>query len=142
MFFYIVLGFFNCFFDSQPVQGEVTVRSDVRTRRVADDTFFGVETFFADITTFYQRADFQSEMLGKGVVAAVVSRYGHDSSRSVTGQYVVADPDRYCFACERVDRIRTTEYTGNAAVGNTFTFRTFLSTVEVSVYFRFLCRSG
>ena len=29
-----------------------------------------------------------------------------------------------------------------AAVGNTFTFRTFLSTVEVSVYFRFLCRSG
>ena len=48
MFFYIVLGFFNCFFDSQSVQGEVTVRSDVRTRRVADDTFFGVETFFAD----------------------------------------------------------------------------------------------
>ena len=39
------------------------VRSYIRTRRVADDTFLGIEAFFVYVTTFYQRADFESEML-------------------------------------------------------------------------------
>ena len=142
MFFHIFLGCCNGFFDSQSVQRKVTVRSYVRARRVADDTFFCIETFFANVTTFYQRTDFQSEMFGKSIVAAIVSGYSHDGSCSISCQYVITDPNRYCFTGKRIDGIRSTEYTGNATVGDTFAFRTFLGAVEVGIYFRFLFGSS
>ena len=142
MFFHILLGLFDGFLDGQSVQGQVAVRSHIRTRRVADDTFFGIEAFFAYVTTFYQRADFESEMLGKSIVAAIVGGYGHDGSCAVSCQYVIADPDGHCFTCKRIDGIRTAENTGNAAVGDTFAFRTFLGAVKVGIYFCFLGGSG
>ena len=142
MFFHILLGLFNGFLDGQSVQRQITVRSYIRTRRVADDTFLGIEAFFVYVTTFYQRADFESEMLGESIVAAIVGGYGHDGSCSVSCQYVIADPDGHCFTCKRIDSIRTAEYTGHAAVGDAFAFRTFLGAVKVGVYFCFLGGSG
>ena len=81
-------------------------------------------------------------MLGKSIVAAIVGGYGHDGSCSVSCQYVIADPDGHCFTCKRIDGIRTAEYTGNAAVGDTFAFRTLLGAVQIGVYFCFLFRSS
>ena len=140
--FYIFLGCFYRFFDSQSVQRKIAIRSNFKAWRVANDTFLGIETFFAYITTFYQRANFQSEMFGECIVAAIMCRYSHNSTCSVSGQYVIADPDGHCFTCERVDGIRAAEYTGNTTVGDTFAFRTFFGTVKVSIYFCFLFRSS
>ena len=80
-------------------------------------------------------------MFGECIVAAVMCRNGHDSTGSVAGQYIVADPDGHGIAGERVDGIRTAECTGNGTVGDTFTFRTLFSAFQISVYFLFLLRS-
>ena len=81
-------------------------------------------------------------MFGKSIVAAIVSRYSHDGSCSISCQYVITDPNRYCFTGKRIDGICSTEYTGNATVGDTFALRTFLGAVEVGIYFRFLFGSS
>ena len=84
MFFHIFLGGGDGFLDSQSVQVEVAIRLCTCFRRVAYDTLFGIETFFAYIAAFHQRNDRQVEVLGKSVVAAVVCRYGHDGACSVS----------------------------------------------------------
>ena len=142
MFFYIFLGSGNGFLDSQSVQIQIAVRSSSFTWRVAHDTFLGIKALFADITAFHQRTDFQSEVLGKSIVTAVVSRHRHDGSRTVSSQYIVADPDGHCLAGKRIDAIRTAEHTRHAAVGDTFAFSAFLRTFEVSIHFCFLFRCG
>ena len=84
MFFHIFLGGGDGFLNSQSVQVEVAIRLCTCFRRVAYDTLFGIETFFAYIAAFHQRNDRQVEVLGKSVVAAVVCRYGHDGACSVS----------------------------------------------------------
>ena len=59
MFFHIFLVAAMASLDSQSVQVEVAIRLCTCFRRVAYDTLFGIETFFADIATFHQRNDRQ-----------------------------------------------------------------------------------
>ena len=142
LLFGIILGFFDSFFDGQSVQCKITVRSYIRSRRVANDTFFGIKAFFADITTFYQRTDLQSEMFGESIVTAIVCRYSHDGTCTITGKYIVANPDGHCLTCERINGITSGEYTRHAAVCNTITLGTFLSAFQISVNFILLFRSS
>ena len=138
MFFHIFLGSSNGFLDSQSVQVQIAVRSNSCFRRITYDTFLRVETFFRYITTFYQRNDRQVEVFCKRVVTTVVSRNGHDSTCTVTSQYIVADPYRNSLACKRIDSVRTTEHACYTTVGDTFTFGTFLGTIQISFHFCFL----
>ena len=142
MFFYVILGLFDSFFDGQSVQCKITVRSYIRSRRVANETFFGIKAFFADITTFYQRTDLQSEMFGESIVTTIVCRYSHDGTCTITGKYIVANPDRHCLTCERINGITSGEYTRHAAVCNTITLGTFLCAFQISVNFILLFRSS
>ena len=101
-----------------------------------------VEALFAYIAAFYQRTDFETEVLGKSIVTAVVRRHSHDGTRTVSGKYIVAYPDGNCLTGKGIDGIASGEYTGNATVGNTFAFSTFLGAFQISVYFIFLCVGG
>ena len=141
VFLHIFLGSSNSFLDGQSVQTQVAIRSYTGFRRVADNSFLRIEAFFADITSFYQRHDGQIEMLGKSIVTTIMSRYGHDRSRTISGQYIIADPYRNRFSGKRIHGIRTAEYTCHTAVGNTFTFGTFLGTFQVSFHLCTLCIS-
>ena len=49
--------------------------------------------------------DWQVEVFGEGVVAAVVSRNRHDGSGSVAGKNVFTDPNGNCLVGERVDGV-------------------------------------
>ena len=77
-------------------------------------------------------------MLGKGVVARVVGRYGHDGTRTISGQHIVANPDGHSLARERIDGIRAREDTRHAAVADAFAFGTLLGTVQVGFHFSLL----
>ena len=81
-------------------------------------------------------------MLGKSIVTAVVRRHSHDGTRTVSCKYIVAYPDGNCLTGKGIDGIASGEYTGNATVGNTFAFGTFLGAFQISVYFIFLCVGG
>ena len=107
-------------------------------RRVCHDTLFCIEALLAYIASFDKRAYLNAKMLCEGIVTAVVCRNGHDSSCSVSRKYIVADPYRYLFSCDRVYRIRAGEDSGDVAVYHTFTLCTFLCTVEISLYSLFL----
>ena len=142
MFFYIALGLFDSFFNGQSVQCKITIRSYIRSRRVANDTFFGIKAFFTDITTFYQRTDFQSEMFGESIVTTIVCRYSHDGTCTITGKYIVTNPDGHCLTSERINGITSGEYTRHAAVSDAIAFSTFLCTFQISVNFVLLLRSS
>ena len=125
----------NGFLDGQSVEREINMGRHSGSWRIGYDSFFGIETFFTYIATFHQRNDRQVEMFGKGIVTAVMCRYGHDGSCPVAGQHVIAYPNGDVFARERVDGIRTREHAGYAAVGDTFAFRTFFGGIEISFHF-------
>ena len=129
MIFYVFLGSGYRFLDRQSVQGKIAIRSNAGSRRIAYDTFLGIETFLAYVATFHQGADFQSEMLRESVVAAIGRRNRHDRSRTVAGQYIVADPDGNRLARKRVNSVGTTEYTGYLTVGDALALGTFLGTI-------------
>ena len=141
MLLHIFFGYGNSFFDSQSVQVQVAIRSSSCFRRITYDTFFSIEAFFRHITTFYQWNDRQVEVFCKSIVTTIVSRNSHNGSCTISSQYIVADPYWNRFTSKRIHCIRTTEYTGNTAIGDTFTFGTLLSTVQISFHFCFLCLS-
>ena len=75
-------------------------------------------------------------MASESIVAAVVCRYGHDGSRAVTGQHIVANPNGKCLTCEWVYGVSASGNATNLAVGNTFAFGSFLGCVYVGLHFR------
>ena len=78
------------------------------------------------------RNDRQTEVLCKGVIAAIVRRHGHDRARPVTGQHVIADINRNLLAVERIDRVAAGELAAHAlGVGHTFPFGTFFSFFQI-----------
>ncbi len=71
-------------------------------------------------------------MAGKGVVAGVVGRHGHDGPRAVSRQHVIADIDGQLRTVERVDRIGTGKGTADPfGIGHTFAFGTFLGLFDI-----------
>ena len=81
-------------------------------------------------------------MLGKGIVARIMSRHSHDGTCSVTSQYIFSNPDRNLLISERINGIGTREHTGYLMIHLTITFGTFLHIVEILVNLSFLfgCR--
>ena len=71
-----------------------------------------------------------------------MSRNGHNGSRAITCEHVVAHPNGYLVARKGIDSVRTSEYTCHAAVGNAFAFRALLGSVEVSLNVCLLCLCG
>ena len=71
---------------------------------VCHNAFLGIETLGADIAAFYQRDDLEPELLGKGVVSAVVCRNGHDRAGSVTCQNIFRNPYGNLLLRERIHR--------------------------------------
>ena len=86
--------------------------------RVDDASFFGVVALLAHVAPFDEGDDGQVEGACKGVVAAVVRGHCHYGAGAVAGQHVVAYPDGYGLAGERVDGVGTAEDAGHAAVGH------------------------
>ena len=68
-------------------------------------------------------------------------RYSHNSSCSVAGQYIFADPYRYSLICKRIDSIRACEYAGYSFYfALAFSFRPFGHIFQIICYFLFLLR--
>ena len=82
-------------------------------------------------------------MACKGVVTRVVSRYSHNSTCSVTGQYIVRSIDWNTLAGEWVSSIRTCEDTAHTlGLGNTLTLRALLCLLDVGLHSLLLLGSG
>ena len=81
-------------------------------------------------------------MLGENIVAAVVGRYRHNSTRSVTCQYIFGNPDGNLFIGEGVDGIRAREDTCHFMVHLALTLRTLFHIVEIFIHSSFLVGCG
>ena len=101
----VYLGGSYGFLDSETVEGEVDIGCDALTRRVGHDAFLSVVAFFRHISSLDEWDDGKSEVLGEGVVAAVMGRHCHDSSCAVACEHVFRHPDRVLLSCEGVDGI-------------------------------------
>ena len=108
-------------------------------RRVYHDAFFCVERLLFYVGTFYERNDRQVEMFGECVVAAVMCRHRHDGSRAVSGEYVVADINRYFGSRYGIHGIGSGEYSGDFSVGYAFEFRAVFHYIEVLFHGIALC---
>ena len=84
-----------------------TVEIKIRTAAVRNFARLGVETLLRHIHSLYQRNDWQIEVPGEGIVAAVMSRHSHYSTRAVAGQHVIAHIDRHTLSVERIYSICT-----------------------------------
>ena len=56
--------------------------------------------------------DREIELLGELIVSFVVCRNGHDHTGTIGSDYIIGSPDRYFLSGDRVDRVRSCEYTG------------------------------
>ena len=108
----------NSLFHCQSVEREAVETLLPFRRRVGDNTLLGVETGLADVSTLDKRYDRQIEMARKSIVAAVVSRYGHDGSGAISCQDILRNPYWNAVAGERIDGIRAREYTRDVVVGH------------------------
>ena len=117
------------------------VQVETVATRVYHLALLGIETLFRHVAPLDQGNDRQVEMFGKGVVAAIVSRYRHDGTRTVTGQYIVAHVDRNMFVVQRVDGIGTRKHTRHAAVHQALAFGAVFDALEVFVDSLFLLGS-
>ena len=92
MFAHESLGLLYGFLDGQSVQAEgfsVILHALVLAHgRVGHDAFLGIIALLAHVSPFHQWDDGQAEMLGKGIVSAVMGRYGHDGSCAIASQHV------------------------------------------------------
>ena len=81
-------------------------------------------------------------MLGEGIVTAIVSRNGHDSTRTITRQHVFSNPDGYFLVRKRIDGIAAREHTRHLMVHLTVTLCALLHVVKVFFYLLLLLRCG
>ena len=79
----VLFGGCDGFFYGQAVEREVDVRLGIEARRIGYNAFLGIEALFAHVATFHERHDGQTEVLGKGVVATIVSRNSHNGACAV-----------------------------------------------------------
>ena len=138
----IFLGACDSLLHGQAVEHEVTLALLLGARRVHHDTLLGIEALFRYVGTLDERTYLEAEMLGKGIVAAVVGRHCHDGSCAVACEYIVGNPYGDAFSGEGVDGIRTAPYTCHAAVSDTLTLGTLLCSVEVGLHGLFLLGCG
>ncbi len=71
-----------------------------------------------------------------------MSRYCHDGSCTITSQYIVTYPNRYCFASKRIDSITASKYTCYTTIGYTVSLCTLFGSIKICLYLSFLCFGG
>ena len=74
--------------NAQAVERETIKSLLALSWRVANCTLLSVEALFANISTLDKRNDRQSEVLGKSIVARVVSWHSHDSACTISSKYI------------------------------------------------------
>ena len=126
----------------QAVQAEAVEALLTLGGRIDDDALLGVEALLRHVGTLDERHDGQAEMAGKGIVAAVVGRHGHDGARAISGQHILGNPDGDGLAGEGVDGIRTREHARHLAVGHAVELRALLHIVEILVHLGLLLGCG
>ena len=72
-------------------------------------------------------------MLGKGIVAAVVSRNGHDGTRAVTCQHIVTYIYRYILASDGIDGIAAGEHAAHLLLNHALALGLVLHLVEIGI---------
>jgi len=111
--------------------------------RVNQTTLFGIVGLFLEITALNYRNERQTEMTGKCVVTAIVSRNGHNGTRTISGQNVITDIDRNLFPVEGVNGIGSGKLAANPfGVGHTFPFGTFFGFGQVGLNRLLIFRGG
>ena len=73
-------------------------------------------------------------MLGKGIVAAIVSRHSHDSAGAVACQYIFRNPDGISLTSEGVDGIAAGEHTRHLAVADAVALRALLHVCQIFIH--------
>ena len=109
---------------------------------VHHDAFLGVIRLLRDVGTLDERHDRQAEMLGEGIVAAVVSRHGHDGTRAVAGQHVFRNPDGVLLAGEGVDGVGAGEDARHLMVYLTLALGAACNVLHVFLHLFLLLRRG
>ena len=138
--FHVFLRGSDGFLDGQAIEGEINIWSHAWTWTVHHNTFLRIVALFAHVGTLDEWNDRKVEVLGKGIVARVVSRNSHDSTRSITCQHVVAHPDWVLLASEWVDGIAAREHTRHLLVNHALAFRALLHLFQIGIHLRLLLR--
>ncbi|MNZ54507.1 hypothetical protein D3C78_724080 [compost metagenome] len=89
----------NRFFILKPIQ---EIRIDMRS-------VSGICLFF-NVAALHDFHDIQAELFSKFPVACIVTWNRHDRTCSISGKYIICNPDRCLGAIHRIDCIRTREY--------------------------------
>ena len=111
-------------------------------RRVDHRALFGVEALFAHVSTLDEGHYGQIEVLGKGVVTAVVCRHGHNGTSAISGQHIVAYVYWNLLAGDGVDGIRAAEHTAHLLVDESLALGLVLHLAYVGFHSRLLVGSG
>jgi hypothetical protein len=77
------------------------------------------------------------KVFGKFMIAFIATRHGHDSTRSITGQYILTDPHRNLSSIKWIDGISTRKGTGYF-----FTSAMRSTSERLSTYFRYFSISS
>ena len=126
----------------QSVQNQIAVRSLFLGRAVAHDSLLGVITLLAHVSTLYQGYDGEVEVACKGIVAAVMGRYGHDGTSTISCQHVLTYPYGITLAGEGIDGIRTREHTCHAVVNLPLALGTALHVGQILLHLGLLSVGG
>ena len=81
-------------------------------------------------------------MSSKSIIPTVMCRHSHNSTCPVTGQYIIAYPDRNLFIIQRIYSIRTCKYTTYSPIRNSFTFCPVFNTFQIIINSSFLFRGN
>ena len=81
-------GLLNGFLYRESVEREALKRLHALARRVHHRAFLGIKALLTHVGSLNERDDGKVEMAGKGIVAAVVGRHGHDGSCAISGEHI------------------------------------------------------
>lgn len=105
----------------------------VVTLGIDHTALLGVEALFGDIRPLDERDNREVEMASECIVARVMSRHSHDGSGAISGEDIVADPNRYLLAGKRIDGITTSENTGDLLFDLAFTLSLMFHLLEIGI---------
>ena len=129
------------------LHGKAVEREAVKGRlachwRVHHNAFLGVEALFADVGTLDEGDDGEVEVLGKGIVATVVGRHGHDGTGAIAGKHIFGNPDGDFLVRKGVDGVGAGKHARNLMVHLAVTLRALLHILEIFLHLFLLFRCG
>ena len=83
-----LLGLLYRLFHRKTVERESVKGVLAGSRTVGHCALLGIKALLAHVASLDERHDGQVEMLGKGIVARVVGRHGHDGPCAISGQHI------------------------------------------------------